>query len=200
MSTAFSSSCPKTGASARNCWCRPATASAPKPGQVVVAEIIAQPARHAQPVARIVEVLGNYADPGMEIEIALRKHDLPYEFPPAVEKASARFDGKVTAQDIAGREDVRELPLVTIDGETAKDFDDAVYCEPRAGKGFRLLVAIADVSHYVEHARCARPRGARLAATRCISRGASFRCCRKCCRTGCARSIRTSTVCAWSAT
>jgi len=87
----------------------------------------------------------------MEIEIALRKHDLPYEFPPAVEKASARFDGKVTAQDIAGREDVRRLPLVTIDGETARDFDDAVYCEPR-GKGFRLLVAIADVSHYVEHA------------------------------------------------
>jgi len=120
-------------------------------GQVVVAEIIAQPARHAQPIARIVETLGNYADPGMEIEIALRKHDLPYEFPPAVEKASARFDGKVTAQDIAGREDVRKLPLVTIDGETARDFDDAVYCEPR-GKGFRLLVAIADVSHYVEHA------------------------------------------------
>ncbi|HWP87292.1 MAG TPA: RNB domain-containing ribonuclease, partial [Burkholderiales bacterium] len=122
-----------------------------KAGQVVVAEIIAQPARHAQPIARIVEILGNYADPGMEIEIALRKHDLPYEFPPAVEKASARFDGKVTAQDIAGREDVRKLPLVTIDGETARDFDDAVYCEP-LGKGFRLLVAIADVSHYVEHA------------------------------------------------
>ncbi len=119
-------------------------------GQVVVAEIIAQPARHAQPIARVVEVLGNYADAGMEIEIALRKHDLPYEFPPAVEKASAGFDGKVTAQDFAGREDVRKLPLVTIDGETARDFDDAVYCEPR-GKGFRLLVAIADVSHYVAH-------------------------------------------------
>ncbi len=119
-----------------------------KPEQVVVAEIIAQPAKHAQPIARIVEILGNYADAGMEIEIALRKHDLPYEFPPAVDKASAGFDGKVTAQDTAGREDVRKLPLVTIDGETARDFDDAVYCEPR-GKGFRLLVAIADVSHYV---------------------------------------------------
>ncbi len=121
-----------------------------KPGQVVVAEIITQPARHAQPVARVVEILGNYADPGMEIEIALRKHDLPYEFPPSVEKACARFSGKVTAEDMAGREDVRKLPLVTIDGETARDFDDAVYCEPR-GKGFRLLVAIADVSHYVDH-------------------------------------------------
>ncbi len=121
-----------------------------KPGQVVVAAIIAQPARHAQPIARVVEILGNYADPGMEIEIALRKHDLPYEFPPAVEKACGVFTGKVTAQDFAGREDVRKLPLVTIDGETARDFDDAVYCEPR-GKGFRLLVAIADVSHYVDH-------------------------------------------------
>jgi len=121
-----------------------------KPGQVVVAEIIAQPARHAQPIARVVEILGNYADAGMEIEIALRKHDLPYEFPPAVDKACSGFNGKVTAQDTAGREDVRKLPLVTIDGETARDFDDAVYCEPR-GKGFRLIVAIADVSHYVEH-------------------------------------------------
>jgi ribonuclease R len=121
-----------------------------KPGQVVVAEIIAQPAPHAKPIARVVEILGNYADPGMEIEIALRKHDLPYEFPRAVEKACARFSGKVTSEDMAGRADVRKLPLVTIDGETARDFDDAVYCEPR-GKGFRLLVAIADVSHYVAH-------------------------------------------------
>ena len=121
-----------------------------KPGQVVVAEIIAQPARQAQPIARVVEILGNYADPGMEIEIALRKHDLPYEFPRSVEKASAAFSGKVAAKDMAGREDVRKLSLVTIDGETARDFDDAVYCEPR-GKGFRLIVAIADVSHYVAH-------------------------------------------------
>ncbi len=126
----------------------PGDAMKAKEGQVVVAEIIAQPARHAQPIARVVEILGDYADPGMEIEIALRKHDLPYEFPSSVEKASAGFSSKVTAEDMAGREDVRKLPLVTIDGETARDFDDAVYCEPR-GKGFRLLVAIADVSHYV---------------------------------------------------
>lgn len=120
------------------------------PGQVVVAQIVKQPAPHAQPIARIVEVLGNYADAGMEIEIALRKHDLPYEFPPAVEKACERFTPQVTGADIRGREDLRKLPLVTIDGETARDFDDAVYCEPQ-GKGFRLVVAIADVSHYVEH-------------------------------------------------
>jgi ribonuclease R len=113
-------------------------------------EIIEQPAKHAQPIARVVEVLGNYADPGMEIEIALRKHDLPNVFPRAVEKACAGFSLEVTPQDTAGREDLRQLPLVTIDGETARDFDDAVYCEPR-GKGFRLVVAIADVSHYVRH-------------------------------------------------
>ena len=122
-----------------------------KPGQVVVAEIIEQPAKHAQPIARVVEVLGNYADPGMEIEIALRKHDLPHVFPRAVMKAGAAFGAEVTAPDIKGRADLRKLPLVTIDGETARDFDDAVYCEPR-GKGFRLVVAIADVSHYVKHA------------------------------------------------
>ena len=121
-----------------------------QPGQVVVAEIIEQPAKHAQPIARVVEVLGNYADPGMEIEIALRKHDLPHEFPRAVEKACEGFSKDVTARDSEGRADLRELPLVTIDGETARDFDDAVYCEP-CGKGFRLVVAIADVSHYVKH-------------------------------------------------
>ena len=121
-----------------------------KPGQVVIAEIIEQPQRHAQPVGRIVEVLGNYADPGMEIEIALRKHDLPHEFSAGVEKAAGKFPAGVTEKDLKGREDLRNLPLVTIDGETAKDFDDAVYCE-RRGKGFKLWVAIADVSHYVKH-------------------------------------------------
>ncbi len=119
-----------------------------KPGNVVVAEIIEQPAPHVRPVARVVEVLGNFADPGMEIEIALRKHDLPYVFPPAVERASAAIAPRVSKQDMAGRTDLRKLPLVTIDGETARDFDDAVFAEPK-GKGFRLVVAIADVSHYV---------------------------------------------------
>ena len=128
----------------------PGDAASAMPGQVVVAEIIEQPAKHAQPIARVVEVLGNYADPGMEIEIALRKHDLPHVFPRAVEQACAEFAAGVTPQDAAGREDLRKLALVTIDGETAKDFDDAVYCEPR-GKGYRLVVAIADVSHYVKH-------------------------------------------------
>jgi ribonuclease R len=122
-----------------------------KPGQVVTVEIVAQPSKHAQPVAHVVEVLGNYADPGMEIEIALRKHDLPHVFPHAAEQQCAEIPGEVTAKDREGRTDLTQLPLVTIDGETAKDFDDAVYCDPEAGGGYRLVVAIADVSHYVKH-------------------------------------------------
>jgi len=125
-----------------------------KPGQVVTAEIVAQPSKHAQPVARIVEVLGTYADPGMEIEIALRKHALPYLFPRQVERLCAKLPDGVTAEDGAGRTDLTRLPLVTIEGESAKDFDDAVYCEPLekgADSRFRLVVAIADVSYYVKH-------------------------------------------------
>ena len=117
-------------------------------GQVVVVELVQQPTRYAQPVGRVVEVLGNYADPGMEIEIALRKHELPFEFPSAAKEQTRRLPDKVRKTDWKGREDITGLPLVTIDGETARDFDDAVYCE-RQGRGFRLVVAIADVSHYV---------------------------------------------------
>jgi ribonuclease R len=119
-----------------------------KEGQVVTAELVAQPARHAPPIGRIVEVLGDYADPGMEIEIALRKHQLPFEFSAEATRLAQRMPKAVREADAAGREDLRHLPFVTIDGETAKDFDDAVYCEANA-KGFRLWVAIADVSHYV---------------------------------------------------
>ncbi len=119
-----------------------------QPGQVVMVEIVQQPTSHNQAIGRVVEILGSYADPGMEIEIALRKHDLPHEFSPEVEKACARFPEGVTAKDLKDRRDLRDLPLVTIDGETAKDFDDAVYCEPK-GKAFKLWVCIADVSHYV---------------------------------------------------
>lgn len=128
-----------------------AEAGAAKPGQVVMVELIAQPTKHGQPVARVIEVLGNYADPGMEIEIALRKHDLPHDFPAAVERLSEAFPEGVTDADRRGRTDLRDLPLVTIDGETARDFDDAVFCEALGRKGFRVIVAIADVSHYVLH-------------------------------------------------
>jgi len=125
-----------------------------EPGEVVVAHIVAQPARDARPVARIVEVLGRYTDPGMEIEIALRKHKLFYLFSGEAQRGAERYGSAPTPQDATGRTDLRGLALVTIDGETARDFDDAVYCEPatrgQGGKaGFRLIVAIADVSHYV---------------------------------------------------
>ncbi len=117
-------------------------------GQVVMIELIEQPSKHGQPIGRLVEVLGNYADPGMEIEIALRKHELPHEFSSAALAEAKKLPDVVRKSDWKGREDVTGLPLVTIDSETARDFDDAVYCE-RKGKGFRLVVAIADVSHYV---------------------------------------------------
>lgn len=120
-----------------------------KSGEVVNVELIAQISRYSKPVGRIVEILGQYSDPGMEIEIALRKHALPYQFPPDVANEATQLPKKVLESDFAGREDIRHLPLVTIDGETARDFDDAVYCEPQSGGGYRLLVAIADVSHYV---------------------------------------------------
>ncbi|HQR50147.1 MAG TPA: ribonuclease R [Methylophilaceae bacterium] len=118
-------------------------------GQIVMVELIEQPSAYAQPIGRVVEILGNYADPGMEIEIALRKHQLPYEFSAAAVQQAEQYPSKVQKKDWAGRIDLRELPLVTIDGETARDFDDAVYCEPE-GKGWRLVVAIADVSFYVK--------------------------------------------------
>jgi len=117
-------------------------------GQVVMIELIEQPSKHSQPIGRLVEVLGNYADPGMEIEIALRKHELPYEFSTEALAETKKLPEAVRKSDWKGREDLTGLPLVTIDSETARDFDDAVFCE-RQGKGFRLVVAIADVSHYV---------------------------------------------------
>ncbi len=126
----------------------PGEHGAAKVGQVVILEIVQHPNKHVQPIGRIIEVLGNYADPGMEIEIALRKHDLPHEFPNDVERQAKAIAPTVAPEDWAGREDIRNLPLVTIDGETARDFDDAVYCAPERD-GYRLVVAIADVSHYV---------------------------------------------------
>jgi len=133
-----------------------------KSGDVVVVELVLQPSPQREALARVVEVLGSHTDPGMEIEIALRKHDLPHEFSPAAHKQATGLPATVTAGDCAGRTDLRGSPLVTIDGETAKDFDDAVWCE-RKGKGFRLVVAIADVSHYVHDGdaldRDARERG-----------------------------------------
>ncbi|HEY8244970.1 MAG TPA: ribonuclease R [Casimicrobiaceae bacterium] len=121
---------------------------AAKPGDVVVVEIVEYPTGEREPIARVTEVLGRATDPGMEIEIALRKHALPFKFSKAALAQAKKLPDHVLPSEREARVDITDLPLVTIDGETAKDFDDAVYCE-RKGKGFRLVVAIADVSHYV---------------------------------------------------
>ena len=124
-----------------------------KTGQVVSVELTEQPSRFSQPVGKIVEVLGEIDDPGMEIEIAVRKYGVPHEFSEAAKKAAAKLPSEVREADLVDRVDLRDVPLVTIDGEDARDFDDAVYCEPiKIGRadGYRLIVAIADVSHYVK--------------------------------------------------
>src|SRR5438128_3205736 len=122
------------------------------PGQVVVVELTEPPSLYGQPVGRVKEVLGEIDDPGMEIEIAVRKYGVPHEFSDACIGLARSLPDKVRPQDKKHRIDLRDVPLVTIDGEDARDFDDAVYCEPikvGRGDGFRLIVAIADVSHYV---------------------------------------------------
>jgi len=117
-------------------------------GQVVLVQLIEQPSKTAQPLGHVTRVLGEHAAPGMETEIAIHSHGLPFEFPPEAIKEAERFGDSVSAAAKRDREDLRELPLVTIDGEDARDFDDAVWCEPVRG-GWRLIVAIADVSSYV---------------------------------------------------
>jgi ribonuclease R len=126
----------------------PAEAGRARAGQVVTVELIAQPSPHAQPIGRVAEVLGHHADPGMEIEIALRKFDLPHEFSKRALAAARALPDSIDRENLGERRDLRDLQFVTIDGETAKDFDDAVFCR-REGRAFRLWVAIADVSHYV---------------------------------------------------
>lgn len=119
-----------------------------KTGQVLVARIESYPNATQAAVARVTEVLGDYADSGMEIEIAVRKHHLPHQFSRECLAQAAKIPDHVTAAERKNRVDLRELPLITIDGETARDFDDAVYAE-KIGRNYRLVVAIADVSHYV---------------------------------------------------
>lgn len=119
-----------------------------KPGQIVVVEITEFPSRHREPLGRVIEVLGDHMAPGMEIEVAIRSHDLPEQWPAGVLSEVAPLGERIPDEATKDRKDLRQLPLVTIDGEDARDFDDAVYCERRP-KGWRLYVAIADVSYYV---------------------------------------------------
>ena len=132
-----------------------ATAKA-QAGQVVAVELTEPPSLYSQPVGRITEVLGEIDDPGMEIEIAVRKYEVPHRFSAETMAQAAKLPEQLRAVDRKHRVDLSDVPLVTIDGEDARDFDDAVYCEPVAigrvkkPNGHRLIVAIADVSHYVK--------------------------------------------------
>jgi ribonuclease R len=119
-------------------------------GQFVVAEITEYPSKRRKAVAKIVEVLGDSTTPGLEIEVAVRSHDIPHVWPSAVEKETYRFSEEVGEEDLQGRADLRDIPFVTIDGEDAKDFDDAVFARQHKEGGWTLFVAIADVSHYVK--------------------------------------------------
>ena len=129
-------------------------------GQVVAIELTEMPSMYSQPVGRVTEVLGEIDDPGMEIEIAVRKYEVPHQFSPQTLAQAAGLPDKIRPVDRKGRIDLTDVALVTIDGEDARDFDDAVYCEPavvgkvagrsKAANGWRLIVAIADVSHYVK--------------------------------------------------
>ncbi|MEI7465458.1 MAG: ribonuclease R [Burkholderiales bacterium] len=129
-------------------------------GQVVAIELTEPPSMYSQPVGRVTEVLGEIDDPGMEIEIAVRKYEVPHRFSPETLAQAAGLPDKIRPVDRKRRIDLTDVALVTIDGEDARDFDDAVYCEPavigkgsgrsKATNGWRLLVAIADVSHYVK--------------------------------------------------
>ncbi len=120
-------------------------------GQIVVAEIVEPPTSRTAPIGRVSEILGEHMAPGMEIEITIRKYDMPHAWPEEVLREAAQFGSEVPEEAKRDREDLRNLTLVTIDGEDARDFDDAVYCA-RQGRGWRLIVAIADVGHYVNPA------------------------------------------------
>ncbi|MFK2873350.1 ribonuclease R [Dyella lipolytica] len=118
-------------------------------GQIVVVEITDPPTAYRGPLGAIRSVLGDRLQPSLLVEMAIASHDLPHEWPPEVLREAAQIEPEVTAAEREGCIDLRKLPLVTIDGADARDFDDAVYAEPKRGGGWRLVVAIADVSHYV---------------------------------------------------
>ncbi|WP_221076040.1 ribonuclease R [Agarivorans aestuarii] len=118
-------------------------------GQVVVIEVISRPAAPKLAVGKVTDILGDKMAPGMEVQVALRNHDIPHEWPNAVTKAVSKLEEEVDEASKQNRVDLRDLPLVTIDGEDARDFDDAVFCEAKKSGGWRLWVAIADVSYYV---------------------------------------------------
>jgi ribonuclease R len=121
-----------------------------KNGDYVLLELLTQPSKRRQPTGKVIEILGNQLTPGMEVELSIRSHNIPVIWPDAAKKQANKFKAAVQKKELKHRTDFRDMPFVTIDGEDAKDFDDAVYCEPHEAGGWKLYVAIADVSHYVK--------------------------------------------------
>ncbi len=120
-----------------------------KDGQIVLAQIMHYPSSRTQTIGKVIEVMGDHMAPGMEIDMAIRSHELPNIWPQTVLSEAQGFTEEVLDADLDDRKDIRKLPFVTIDGEDARDFDDAVFCKKMA-KGWKLCVAIADVAHYVQ--------------------------------------------------
>ncbi|HAT2104749.1 TPA: ribonuclease R [Legionella pneumophila] len=120
-----------------------------KNGQIVLVELIAYPNKRSQAIGRVIHILGEHMAPGMEIQVAIHAHGIPFEWPDDVLAEVGKIPQQISEEQLKGRTDLRNLPFVTIDGEDAKDFDDAVYCYKKPKGGFQLYVAIADVSHYV---------------------------------------------------
>lgn len=147
---------------AQNILIPPGNGGDAKNGQIVVAQIAEYPTERHQAIGKIIETLGDHMAPGMEIDIALRSHDLPHTWPADTIAESQALSDEVLEEDKKNRVDLRKMPLVTIDGEDARDFDDAVYCEKDQKGNWKLTVAIADVSHYVpigsalDHEACNR--------------------------------------------
>lgn len=131
-----------------------------KNGQIVLVEIVAYPSKRNQAVGKVIHILGEHMAPGMEIEVSILAHSIPAKWPEDVTMSVAKIPQHIEEHQLKGRTDLRDLPFVTIDGEDAKDFDDAVYCYPKA-KGYQLFVAIADVSHYVQAASALDKEAAR---------------------------------------
>lgn len=127
----------------------PGNAKSAEHGQFVLIDVVQQPGRSGPPAGSVVEVMGEHLAPGMEIDVAIRSHSIPHIWPVDVEDQVKEFTREVNENDKQHRVDLRKYPFVTIDGEDARDFDDAVFCEEKKSGGWRLYVAIADVSHYV---------------------------------------------------
>ncbi len=155
-------------------------------GQYVVVEILRQPSKRTQPTGKILEVLGDHMAPGMEIDVAIRSYEIPHSWPSAVGEQAAAIPAEVAEKDKSNRVDIRNMRLVTIDDESARDFDDAIYCEPRPAVAIASLLPLPMCRTTCVPA----PRWTRrpfAGATRCISRTTWCRCCRRSSPTACVR-------------